>query len=321
MPANDQTTRTPACGLPLPFPADFDFRAHCKTPSELVAPDMSLREKNAERTRRLPDPLLGYRGGFVGDEPDHEYPALNWLQFRFAGALADLDNISMDETMERIIRHPHLVRMNRVRQPPYLNLHPHKMVFPHRGRVEHWLWRMHRLRTPSHQGPKNVFRGRRGAVAVFTPCNCPSQGTCLNSPIRELAKRSETMLEQVRFTYDTKTGISANLKLETQSFPRWSDTGASDGGDFRIGGGEWRAWDKNRISLAEDDEFGCENVSFAPISISALRASRSMAQSLREPREYCEAPRSCVQSRLASALVPGRSKKENVSSTSDDIGK
>ncbi|KAJ7844217.1 hypothetical protein B0H14DRAFT_3455664 [Mycena olivaceomarginata] len=59
MPANDQTTRTPACGLPLPFPADFDFRAHCKTPSELVAPDMSLREKNAERTRRLPDPLLG----------------------------------------------------------------------------------------------------------------------------------------------------------------------------------------------------------------------------------------------------------------------
>ncbi|KAJ7900127.1 hypothetical protein B0H14DRAFT_2556345 [Mycena olivaceomarginata] len=49
MPATNQTPRTSACGLPLPLPADFDFRAYRKTPTELVAPDdMSLREKNAD---------------------------------------------------------------------------------------------------------------------------------------------------------------------------------------------------------------------------------------------------------------------------------
>ncbi|KAJ7792707.1 hypothetical protein B0H14DRAFT_3562596 [Mycena olivaceomarginata] len=49
IPATNQTPRTSACGLPLPLPADFDFRSYRKTPTELVAPDdMSLREKNAD---------------------------------------------------------------------------------------------------------------------------------------------------------------------------------------------------------------------------------------------------------------------------------
>ncbi|KAJ7355267.1 hypothetical protein DFH08DRAFT_803313 [Mycena albidolilacea] len=49
MPASNQTPRTSACGLPLPLPADFDFRSYCKTPAELVVlDDMSLHEKNAD---------------------------------------------------------------------------------------------------------------------------------------------------------------------------------------------------------------------------------------------------------------------------------
>jgi hypothetical protein len=50
MPANDQTTRTSACGLTPLLLADLDFRAYRKTPSELVTPDnMSLRKKNADK--------------------------------------------------------------------------------------------------------------------------------------------------------------------------------------------------------------------------------------------------------------------------------
>ncbi|KAJ7824886.1 hypothetical protein B0H14DRAFT_3468951 [Mycena olivaceomarginata] len=49
MPVSNQTPRTSACGLPLPLPADFDFRSYRKTPAELVVPDdMSLHKKNAD---------------------------------------------------------------------------------------------------------------------------------------------------------------------------------------------------------------------------------------------------------------------------------
>ncbi|KAF8208397.1 hypothetical protein K438DRAFT_2072545 [Mycena galopus ATCC 62051] len=46
------------------------------------------------------------RSCFYGDEPDHEYPALSWLQYRFAGALTDLDNIHMDDAVDRILVDP-----------------------------------------------------------------------------------------------------------------------------------------------------------------------------------------------------------------------
>ncbi|KAJ7823522.1 hypothetical protein B0H14DRAFT_3730162 [Mycena olivaceomarginata] len=49
---------------------------------------------------------LQNRGCFVGDEPDHEYPALNWLLLRFGGALTDLDNVDMDTAVERLIVDP-----------------------------------------------------------------------------------------------------------------------------------------------------------------------------------------------------------------------
>ncbi|KAJ6558849.1 hypothetical protein DFH09DRAFT_1317108 [Mycena vulgaris] len=51
------------------------------------------------------------RGCFVGDEPDHEYPALSWLLFRFAGALTELDNIVMDTAIDRLIVDPATARI------------------------------------------------------------------------------------------------------------------------------------------------------------------------------------------------------------------
>jgi hypothetical protein len=46
------------------------------------------------------------RGCFIGDEPDHEYPALNWLLSRFGEALTDLDNVDMDTAVDRLIVDP-----------------------------------------------------------------------------------------------------------------------------------------------------------------------------------------------------------------------
>ena|ERR1700761_9859169 len=42
-------------------------------------------------------------GCFAGDESDHEHPALSWLLFRFAGALTELEGISMEITMDRLV--------------------------------------------------------------------------------------------------------------------------------------------------------------------------------------------------------------------------
>ncbi|KAJ6450808.1 hypothetical protein C8R45DRAFT_1113931 [Mycena sanguinolenta] len=72
---------------------------------DLTRLDFSVRDVvNDDWDRHLSAPRN--RGCFIGDEPDHEYPALNWLQYRFAGALADLDNIHMDEAVDRILVDP-----------------------------------------------------------------------------------------------------------------------------------------------------------------------------------------------------------------------
>jgi hypothetical protein len=46
------------------------------------------------------------QSSFQGDEPNHEYPALSWLLFQFAGALCELEGLDMDAATDRIVVDP-----------------------------------------------------------------------------------------------------------------------------------------------------------------------------------------------------------------------
>ncbi|KAJ6525380.1 hypothetical protein B0H19DRAFT_1008035, partial [Mycena capillaripes] len=74
------------------------------TREELTRADFNVMDVvNDAWDKHLSTPL---RGAFNGEEPDHEYPALSWLLFRFAAALADLDAIDIDVAMERLMIDP-----------------------------------------------------------------------------------------------------------------------------------------------------------------------------------------------------------------------